>query len=222
MKAENKDTALSAKLRLAAEKMPADMHERLRHRIVSQLDKAGPRPVTQWRVAVVQLAAILVVAMTLLGGTAYAISRSQPGDLLYPVKESFARIGLVSPSGGQLLEEPVQRRVAPEPDPEPAEREEEPRETEKRYEERDAPDAPGKPASEEAGRDDADRRDSSEDSDEVDSGKDSDETAPVRGRGQESEEGDETEYLDDSSDESLEYPCANRESRNDSREPKEE
>jgi len=223
VKAKNRDTALSARLRLAAEEMPSDVRERLRHRIVSQLDKAGSRPVAHWRVAVVQLAAMLVVAMTLLGGTAYAISRSQPGDFLYPVKESFAGIGLVlMPSVGQLPEEPMQRRVAPEPDPKPTERKEESRETEKRHEAPDAPDAPDKPVSEEADRDADKRQDSSEDPDGAASGKAPDEKAPVSGSSQGPEERDEAEYPEDSSEESRKSPRINGGLRNDFRESQEE
>ncbi|MBS3974951.1 MAG: hypothetical protein KGZ89_08815 [Actinobacteria bacterium] len=150
MKYRERYPALSAKVRLAAEEMPLDVRERLRHRIVTRLDRAGVRPVAYRRVAVVQLAAMILAAMTLLGGTAYAVSRSQPGDFLYPVKESVVGIGRILPSAERLPDEPTQRKVAPEPDPKPMEREEESGASEKPDESKDPANVPGKPASEEA------------------------------------------------------------------------
>jgi len=205
MKDREKDTALSAKVRLAAEKMPPDVRERVRHRIVARLDKAAVRPAAYRRVAAFQFAAILLAAMTLLGGTAYAISRSQPGDFLYPVKESVAGIARVLPFAERSPDEPAQREVAPEPESRPIERGEEPGATGRSGEPKDPSDAPGRPASEETERDAGKPRDSGEDYDEAAPDEGRDEPASgqyrhrgprVRGESKEAEEKSEVEYQD--------------------------
>jgi len=193
MKYRERYPALSAKVRLAAEEMPLDVRERLRHRIVTRLDRAGVRPVAYRRVAVVQLAAMILAAMTLLGGTAYAVSRSQPGDFLYPVKESVVGIGRILPSAERLPDEPTQRKVAPEPDPKPMEREEESGASEKPDESKDPANVPGKPASEEAEGASDKPRGSGEDYDEPTSGQSRDRTPPGRDGDEEIEEKSEIE-----------------------------
>ena len=193
MKDKERDSALLAKVRLAAEDMPPDARERVRHRIVTRLDRACIRPVAYRRVAAVQLAAMMLAAMTLLGGTAYAVSRSQPGDLLYPVKESVAGIGRILPSAERLPDEPTQRKVVPEPDPKPIEREEESDASEKPDKLKDPSNVPGKPASEEAEGASDKPRGSGEDYDEPTSSQSRDRTPPGRDGDEEIEEKSEIE-----------------------------
>ncbi|MCL4554332.1 MAG: hypothetical protein M1617_03625 [Actinobacteria bacterium] len=113
MRTDRAHKELERAIKLAETPMPEDVRQRLRATTMASVRVSLPRTPIRPGIRLVRMAALAALAVALFGGTAYAVMRSAPGDVLFPIREAASKIGVGQVPLEPPAEEPLERKLAP-------------------------------------------------------------------------------------------------------------